>query len=430
MRIVQVANAYAPRSGGIRTAMHALSREYLARGHEPVLVVPGPTADVRREGDVRVVQVAAPRVPGVPGYRVVTRPGLVRAALDSLAPDRLEVSDRATLTGVGLWARAAGVPSVLMLHERLDGVLSAFWPGAGSGARPGPAGRRLAPQVADRWNLRTLTRFDRLVATTGFAAGEVDRLADRRPDGGLPPLHRVPLGVDLEQFSPDRADAGLRRHLAPSGEAVVLVVSRLSREKRVDLAVEAVGRLAAEGVPVRLVVAGAGPQAAALRARAERVGVPHLFLGFVPDRDRVATLLASADVVVAPGPIETFGLAALEALASGTPVVCSATSALPEVVGDAGVAAAPEPHALSVALADVLSRPVAARRATARERAELFPWSATGAAMLTLHGADPAGTSFPLGVVGMRSTGSHRYEAADFIPTASARGVDAAGGGR
>ncbi|WP_278235533.1 glycosyltransferase [Isoptericola sp. AK164] len=420
MRIVHVANAYAPRSGGIRTAMHALAGEYLAHGHEPVLVVPGPTAQVRWAADVRVVQVPAPRVPGVPGYRMVTRPGLVRAVLDDLAPDRVEVSDRASLTGVGLWAREAGVPSLLMLHERLDGVLSSFWPGAGHGARPGAA-RGAATALADGWNLHTLSRFDRLVATTGFAAGEVTRLVEQRPTTALPPLHRVPLGVDLERFTPDRYDGAVSRRLAPSGEATVLVMSRLSTEKRVDLAVDAVARLAAEGVRVRLVVAGSGPRLTALRDRAERLGIAHRFCGFVPDRDAVAAMLASADVVLAPDPIETFGLAALEALACGTPVVCSDTSALPEVVGAAGASAAPEPDALALAMADVLSRPVAERRESARERAELFPWAATGRAMLALHGAAPPPAAPPPAapppVVGVKSAVSTPVRPADFMPT-------------
>src|SRR3712207_7820352 len=53
------------------------------------------------------------------------------------------------------------------------------------------------------------------------------------------------------------------------------------------------------------------------------------FAGHIADRSAVAALLASADVVVAPGPVETFGLAALEALACGTPVVVDQASALP-----------------------------------------------------------------------------------------------------
>ena len=57
------------------------------------------------------------------------------------------------------------------------------------------------------------------------------------------------------------------------------------------------------------------------------------------NRESLAKLLAAADVVIAPGPAETFGLSALEALASGTPVVVSSRSALPEVVGQAGLAA-------------------------------------------------------------------------------------------
>lgn len=395
---MHVANFYGPRSGGIRTAMHAMAREYVARGHEPVLVVPGREPTTAVTDGVRVVTVPAPLVPGIGGYRVVTRPGAVRALLADLAPDRLEVSDRTTLVSLGDWARAEGVPSLLMLHERVDGVLRAFWPGAGKGARPrggtGVVGSAVAPVVADRWNTATFRRFDRLVATTGFAAAEAERLAGRLAGplgsgvpGAVPPLHRVPLGVDLDLFSPQRHDAGTRAMLAPPGEAVVLVVSRLSSEKRVDLAVDAVAQVVHDGRPSWLVVAGGGPLLTRLRARAQRLGVAHRFLGFVPDRARLATLLACADVVVAPGPIETFGLAALEALASGTPVVCSATSALPEVVGAAGAAAAPDPQALALAVHAVLDRPVGTRRAAARARAELFPWSATGEAMLRVHGS-------------------------------------------
>jgi alpha-1,6-mannosyltransferase len=116
-----------------------------------------------------------------------------------------------------------------------------------------------------------------------------------------------------------------------------------------------------------------------------RCGGDDRFLSFIPDRDRLATLLTCADVVIAPGPIETFGLAALEALASGTPVVCSSSSALPEVVGTAGAAAPPDAAALALALHEVLDRDVPQRRKAARARAELFPWSATGDAMIELH---------------------------------------------
>jgi alpha-1,6-mannosyltransferase len=88
-------------------------------------------------------------------------------------------------------------------------------------------------------------------------------------------------------------------------------------------------------------------------------------------------------VVIAPGPAETFGLAALEALACGTPVVVSAESALPEVVGEAGASVAGED--LAEGVRDVLARPEAARRKAARERAERFGWPAAVTAFLDVH---------------------------------------------
>ncbi|GAB4086618.1 glycosyltransferase family 1 protein [Myceligenerans cantabricum] len=385
MRIVHIANFYGPRSGGIRTAMHAMAGQYRDHGHEPVLVVPGEHDSVTRVDGVRLVTVAAPRAPFSGGYRVVVRPAKVRRLLETLEPDRLEVSDRTTLTGIGDWASNEGVPSLAMLHERVDGVLRSWVPGHGPDGRIAALGAASAPRFADRYNLATLTRFDRLVATTEFAAGEVERLRRRRRNVALPPLVRVPLGVDLEMFRPGRYDDAFREQYAPPGTTLIVTASRISQEKRVDLAVDAAAQVMRDGRPVRLVVAGAGPLLPKVRDRALAAGLPHRFLSFVPDRDRLATLLSCADVVVAPGPIETFGLAALEALASGTPVVCSATSALPEIVGPAGAAAPPDPAPLALAIHDVLDRDPAARRAAARERAELFPWTATGEAMLALH---------------------------------------------
>src|SRR5213078_2957731 len=116
-------------------------------------------------------------------------------------------------------------------------------------------------------------------------------------------------------------------------------------------------------------------------------GLPVRFTGFVHDRVALAALLATADVVLAPGPVETFGLAALEALACGTPVVVSASSALPEVVGAAGVAVTGEDFAGGVAA--VLGWPAAERRAVARQRAEEFGWPAAVRGFLAAHALDP-----------------------------------------
>jgi alpha-1,6-mannosyltransferase len=369
VRVVHVANAYTPRSGGIRTTVHALGRGYQAAGHDFVLVVPGRRASEEHHSWGRRITLAGPTVPGSGGYRVLVGLRKLRRLLDVLEPDRLEISDRLTLRGLGLWARAAGVPSTVIAHERVDGVLRAF----------SPLGARGAQLAADRHNAVTAQRFDRIVTTTRFAAQEFGRI-------GVLTDH-VPLGVDLERFRPaNRPSTG--------GAPLLVLCGRLSREKRPDLAVEVLRVLDFDGCPARLMVAGSGPMAASLRRRAR--GLPVTMLGHLAERSSVADLLASADVVMAPGPVETFGLAALEALACGTPVVSANTSAVAELVGGgAGRSARPEPHALAAAVLSLLALPEVERRQAARTRAESFPWARTTDTMLALHGLSALKGSLP-----------------------------------
>jgi len=131
------------------------------------------------------------------------------------------------------------------------------------------------------------------------------------------------------------------------------------------------------------VVAGDGPLRPRLERRAARAGLPVTFAGFLPGRADLAALLASADVAIAPGPAETFGLAALEALACGTPVVVSAESALPEVAGEAGASVPGEDLAAGVRA--VLTRPEPARRAAARARAQRYDWGTAVHGFLEVH---------------------------------------------
>ncbi|WP_214364684.1 glycosyltransferase [Pseudonocardia sp. H11422] len=354
MRIVQLANFYGPRSGGLRTAMHHLGAGYAARGHEVVLVVPGPHGCVDElPGGIRRVTVAAPRLPGTGGYRAVD-PWRVQRLLGRLSPDAIEVSDRLTLRGLGTWAARRGVPSVVISHERLDRLLGQF-------LLPEAAARR----VADGANARMAAAYDTVVCTTSFARAEFDRI-------GAGNVRQVPLGVDLTTFSPLHRDPRLRASLAEGADALLVHCGRLSPEKHPERSVDTVAALLDAGHRVRLVVAGDGPRRPALQRRA--AGLPVTFVGFVPERGRLARLLASADVSLAPGPHETFGLSALEALASGTPVVVSASSALPEIVGGSGAAAADSPDAFAVGVGTLLAAEEGARRAAARARAERFGW--------------------------------------------------------
>ncbi|WP_455430024.1 glycosyltransferase [Micromonospora globbae] len=372
LRIVRLANFVTTRSGALRTALRHLGEGYRAAGHEAVLIVPGPRHADERHPWGRLITLPGPELPGSGGYRLLVGRHRLTRLLAGLAPDRLEVSDRFTLRWTGRWARAHGVPAVMVSHESLTGLL-------GQWGVPDRWGRPLA----DGLNRRTAGAYDRVVCTTRWAAEEFTRI-------GVANLDLVPLGVDLDTFRPERADPDLRDRYADPGEVLLVHCARLSPEKRPDLAVDALATLRRAGVPAVLVMAGDGPVRDALRRRA--AGLPVHFTGFLPDRLAVAALLATADVVLAPGPVETFGLAGLEALASGTPVVVNAASALPEVVGPAGMAAYGSPAGIAAAVTRLLARPEAARRRVARARAEEFGWPAAVTGFLRVHDAKPAGT--------------------------------------
>ncbi|HEX8934026.1 MAG TPA: glycosyltransferase, partial [Pseudonocardiaceae bacterium] len=235
---------------------------------------------------------------------------------------------------------------------------------------PGPVARR----VADWANARMAASYDTVVCTTAFAREEFDRI-------GSPNVVQVPLGVDLTTFAPSHRDTALRAELSQGAEALLVHCGRLSPEKHVERSVDTVAELHESGARVRLVIAGDGPRRAALQRRAR--GLPVTFLGFVQGRSEVARLLATSDVSLAPGPHETFGLAALEALASGTPVVVSRSSALREIIGPTcGAAVADHAPAFAGAVSRLLDAPEPFRRAAARTRAEEFTWPAAVTGML------------------------------------------------
>ncbi|MEK2478855.1 MULTISPECIES: glycosyltransferase [Streptomyces] len=381
LRIVRIANFVAPASGGLRTALRELGAGYRAAGHEPLLIVPGPpdalgSRGIRDEETAqgRVLTLPGPLVPGSGGYRVLTDRPRLRRLLAELAPDRLEVSDRTTLRWTGEWARRARVPAVMVSHESVDGVLHTWG-----------VPRPLARAVADRVNSRTAYAYSRVVCTTEWAAAEFLRAGARN-------VVRAPLGVDLTARHPGLRSPAVRDRYARGAAVLLLMCSRLSTEKRPGRALDALVELRRRGVDAALVVAGDGPLRARLEHRARTGRLPVTFLGHLADPGRLAALQASADLALAPGPAETFGLAALEALACGTPAVASATSALAGLVGDGGDTALDDGPSFADAVQRVLARPEPARRAAARRRAEGYGWQPAVAAFLAAHDAPrPAG---------------------------------------
>lgn len=356
-RIVQVANFVTPTSGGLRTTLRHLSAGYADAGHEVVQILPGDHDLVEHDDTATRVWLSAPSLPGT-GYRVHRDVARVRRVLDRAAPDVLEVHDRTTLRGLGQWARRNGVRSSVISHERLDRWLRQWLPT-----------QLPLRQFADRSNDALVASYDVVLCTTEWAAEEFVRLdADN--------LRVIPLGVDAATFIP---------RIAPweHEEVQLVMTSRLSKEKRPELAIATVQELTRRRMPVRLVVCGDGPMRKSL-ARESR-DLPIEWRGFVEDRAELASLIARSDVALAPGPIETFGLGALESLACGTPVVVNRNSALPAIVGDAGRSVPSSGWCFADAVQELLTVDEVWRRSLARRRAELFDWNTTVQGFLAAH---------------------------------------------
>lgn len=390
MRIVQLANMYHTRSGGLRTVVDTLGRGYAAAGHDRVLIVPGAKRSTACDEHGTVITV--PGTPVTGGYRMILRTEKVLAILAGLNPDSVEVSDKATLAAAGPWARARGIRAVLFSHERLGQMVA---------SRIGSQSEPLQKAVL-RWTRRVVAGFDEVVATSAFGERELTLAGARN-------VRRVPLGVDLDVFRPAAGPGSVwARTTATTLPGVVRLayVGRLSSEKNPQAAIDALRVLRCWGVDARLDLYGNGPYHSALSRLAK--GLPVTFHGHVAQRSHLAGHLAQADLVLAPAACETFGLAVLEALACGVAVVAAAGSGAAELVSPlpsgetgnvfcggaavsggaapaAGVAVEPTGPGLAGGVLELLAFPARERAAAARARASQFPWSASIERMLAIH---------------------------------------------
>lgn len=214
----------------------------------------------------------------------------------------------------------------------------------------------------------------------------------------------VPPGVDLDLFSPRDPEPEVRRGFGLEPERpIVVMAGRIGPRKGHDLAISALAELhAMRGWAPLLAVAG-GPEAgqaewaASLTLLAQDLGVGSDVRMLGPmHRDEVADLLALASVVLVPSLEEPFGMVALEAAASGTPVVAARSGGLPEAVGPGGLLlGSRDPTEWAAAVGGLLDDPthLEAFGAAGRAHAERFTWGAAAASMLGIYAALSPGRS-------------------------------------
>lgn len=295
MKVALVAESFLPQSNGVTNSLLRVIDHLTSRGDEALVIAPESKGSL---GPVRYGIASITRLPamGWPGYRDVrvalSGVGKISRVLEDYEPDIVHLASPFTLG----WAavRAANeldLPCVAIYQTEIPSYADRYGMAWGEGIL---------------WNrvLNIHARADLTLAPSTYAMRQLEQL-------GVPRLRLWPRGVDAARFHPAKRSPSLRATWAPNGEVVVGYVGRLAAEKRV----EDLARLAAvDGV--RVVIVGEGPS----HEKLKNLLPDALFLGFLTGDD-LAEAVASFDVFVHCGELETFCQTIQEALASGVPVV-------------------------------------------------------------------------------------------------------------
>lgn len=360
MRIVLYTETFLPHVDGMVTRLtHTVS--WLKQLGDEVLVI-APSLDGLPH------EYAGARVIGAPSMVIPMYPDLkfgfpalfphIRKAIDDFSPDVIHAANPFLTSVAGVqYARRYGVPLVASFHTQVAEYVSRY--------HLGFLRQPLWSHVVRLHNWADLNLCTSRPMQVTLRARGVHEVALWKP------------GVDTLRFSPhNRSDEWRARLSAGRPEGVIMLyVGRLATEKTLERLRPLLARLPA----VHLAVVGAGPEAANLRRLFH--GTQTTFLGPLYGQE-LAAAYASADIFALPSSTETLGLSAIEAMASGLPVIGADRGGIPEIVrdGETGMLFDPDQPESLPHVAAVLASDAALRRrmgAAALERASVWTWEAS-----------------------------------------------------
>ncbi len=295
VRVALLAESFLPHANGVTNSLLRVIEHLSARGDEALVIAPEAkrSAGPVRYGVARVVRLPAFGWPGYDDVRVsLSRVSRVARELDAFGPDVVHLASPFMLGWAGVRAaEQLGLPSVAVYQTEVPSYADRYRVGWGE------------PLL---WH-----RVVQIHARAGLTLAPSTYAMDQLRGVGVPRLRLWPRGVDTRRFDPARRDDALRAAWARDGDVVVGYAGRLAVEKRV----EDLARLA-ELDGIRLVIIGDGPE----RARLEALLPEAIFTGYLRG-NALAAALASLDVFVHCGELETFCQGIQEAQSSGVPVV-------------------------------------------------------------------------------------------------------------
>jgi alpha-1,6-mannosyltransferase len=368
LKIVDITEFYSERGGGIRSHLTSRGHFLCQLNHNHVVIAPGPRDEdawvCKRVapgiGDSHLTRVAGPAQPYDRTYHLLYRLDKVRRRVRVERPDVLEAH-----------SPYLGAAAVLACGRSAARLKTAFWHSDHLGVYVEPTLTRWMGPTRARAATRPLWRGVRALLApfdATFAAGRLQ--AQHLRAAGVRRVIHAPFGVDARTFRPNARDAAWRRQWVGAGAddtPLLFGLGRFAAEKRWDIVLDAFARIRERRKAV-LVLFGDGPERERLQRRAPR---DVRFAGFEQDRNKLATALASADLLVHASPYETFGLSIAEAVACALPIVVPDQGGAAEHAsrGCSETYASLDAEACAAAIERILARPREELRARAHDAA-------------------------------------------------------------
>ncbi len=293
-----------PGLGGSGVVATDLAHRLTLRGHEVVMLATRRPFRLPLDSPVRFVQVELPNYPVFPGpLYTLSLAGALRCAAREWGLELIH-THYAIPHAAAAHLAASGAALVHTLHGTDVNLLGLD-----------PAFREVTALA--------------LQTAAGVSAVSHSLAAQARVVYGVQPVV-IPNAVDPERFFP--RPEGKTRYVEP-GEAMLLHASNFRPIKRVPDIVRAFAKVVRRGVRARLVLLGDGPEKPHVERTVRELGVER-HVTFLPPTQHPEEVIGAADLFLLHSQEESFGLAALEALASGVPVVAARVGGLSEVVRD------------------------------------------------------------------------------------------------
>ena len=351
MKIIVVSSTFPPRRfGGITAVSYNLAKSLVKRGHDVTVYTTDISDKYSRIPDIKGVK----HIDGInvlyfknlsnslASNRFYLPVGFVRMVKKELKNfDIIHLHDFRSFQTIAVhhYAKKYGIPYVLQAHGSLTAFLQ----------------KGMLKKIFDRlWGYRILKDAAKVIAVTQMEVEQYKSMGVSEDK-----IEIVPNGIDLTEFDnlPERGEFR-KKYGLDSNRRVILYLGRIHKTKGIDLLVKAFARLSNDFSDTKLAIAGPDdgylPALKKLVADLE-ISDKVLFIGPLYGKEKTSAY-ADADVFVNPRPDEIFGVVFIEALACGTPVICSTGCGIADVIdGQVGLAVPYNEEQLSSAILRMLS---------------------------------------------------------------------------